>query len=105
VAEGMSNSLLEAMATGLPCLASAIGGNIDLLEPGGAGLLLAPEVAAWSESIVRVLTEPDLALDLGTAARRRIEAGFSMDAVVGRYQEIYARLLSGETLRGVGATT
>ena len=49
VAEGMSNSLLEAMATGLPCLASAIGGNTDLLDRGEAGLLLpADAFEAWS---------------------------------------------------------
>ncbi len=96
VAEGMSNSLLEAMATALPCLASAIGGNVDLLGPGRAGLLLDPNPAGWSEALVRVLLDPDLARSLGDAARRRVEAEFSLLAVVDRYQVIYRRLLAGQ---------
>jgi glycosyltransferase involved in cell wall biosynthesis len=95
VAEGMSNSLLEAMATGLPCLASAIGGNTDLLESSGAGLLLPPEPGAWSDALVRVLTDLDLARELGRSARRRVESHFSLDVVVDHYQQIYKRLLAG----------
>jgi glycosyltransferase involved in cell wall biosynthesis len=99
VAEGMSNSLLEAMATGLPCLASAIGGNTDLLGDGEVGLLLpADDPAAWAEGIVRVLTDKDLAHRLGSAARWRIEAEFSIEAVVDRYEELYRRLLSSDTI-------
>jgi glycosyltransferase involved in cell wall biosynthesis len=101
VAEGMSNSLLEAMATGLPCLASAIGGNTDLLGRGEAGLLLPSDRAeAWSEAILRVLNDGELAQRLGRAARSRIEAEFSIEAVVDRYQELYGKLLAGESLNG-----
>jgi glycosyltransferase involved in cell wall biosynthesis len=99
VAEGMSNSLLEAMATGLPCLASAIGGNTDLLGKGEVGLLLpADRPGAWAEAIVRVLADNNLAHRLGSAARRRIETEFSIEAVVDRYEELYRRLLSGEAI-------
>jgi glycosyltransferase involved in cell wall biosynthesis len=100
VAEGMSNSLLEAMATGLPCLASAIGGNTDLLERGESGLLLpADDPGAWAEGLIRVLTEPGLARRLGLAARRRIEADFALGAVVDRYQALYRRMLEGRPIR------
>jgi L-malate glycosyltransferase len=96
VAEGMSNSLLEAMATSLPCLASAIGGNTDLLEQGRAGLLLPSDnPQAWADAVIGVLTDPDLARGLGAAARRRIEADFSIEAVVDRYESLYLRLLEG----------
>jgi glycosyltransferase involved in cell wall biosynthesis len=96
VAEGMSNSLLEAMATGLPCLASDIGGNTDLLESGGAGQLVAPQDRpAWTEALVRVLTDRDLAARLGAAARRRIDEEYSLAAVVDRYVALYRRLLAG----------
>ena len=99
VAEGMSNSLLEAMATGLPCLASEIGGNTDLLGRGEAGLLLpADNPGAWTDAIARVLTDEDLARRLGAAARRRVEADFSIEAVVDRYQELYRKLISGDPL-------
>ncbi len=95
LAEGMSNSLLEAMATGLPCLATAIGGNTDLLSAGPAGLLLpGDDPGAWSAALIRVLTDPALARDLGSRARGRVEAEFSLAAVVTRYQALY-RSLSG----------
>jgi glycosyltransferase involved in cell wall biosynthesis len=95
----MSNSLLEAMATGLPCLASAIGGNTDLLGEGEVGLLLpADRPGAWAEAIVRVLADNDLAYRLGSAARQRIETEFSIEAVVDRYEELYRRLLSGDAI-------
>ena len=97
VAEGMSNSLLEAMSTALPCLASDIGGNTDLLGQGGAGLLLpADDPRAWAEAITRVVADADLARKIGAAARRRIEADFSLDVVVDRYQALYRALLAGE---------
>jgi len=95
VAEGMSNSLLEAMATALPCLASAIGGNTDLLEAGPAGLLVPPgDPAAWSAALLRVLGDPDFARTLGQAARRRIEAEFALGVVVDRYEALYRRMLA-----------
>jgi glycosyltransferase involved in cell wall biosynthesis len=97
VAEGLSNSLLEAMSTALPCLASAIGGNTDLLEQGEAGLLLAADdPAAWAGAIIRVVSDRDFAQSIGAAARRRIEADFALEVVVDRYQELYRKLLSGD---------
>jgi glycosyltransferase involved in cell wall biosynthesis len=99
VAEGMSNSLLEAMASGLPCLASAIGGNTDLLGPGEAGILLpADQSSAWSSGLIQVLTNQEFARKLGQTARRRIEADFSIEAIVDRYQELYRKLMEGASL-------
>ena len=96
VAEGMSNSLLEAMATSLPCLASAIGGNTDLLQDGHDGLLVPPgDPSAWSSALLRVLEDPSFARSLGAAARRRIEAEFSLTVVVDRYLALYRRMLAG----------
>jgi glycosyltransferase involved in cell wall biosynthesis len=96
VAEGMSNSLLEAMATGLPCLASRIGGNIDLLEEGRTGLLLpADEPEAWSSALLSLINDPDRARRLGAAARQRIETEFALPAVVDRYLAVYRQILAG----------
>ena len=97
VAEGMSNSLLEAMATGLPCLASDIGGNTDLIEMGRTGRLVAPDDGeAWTEAIVETLADRQASQELGWNARRRIEEGFALPVVVDRYLELYRRMLSRE---------
>jgi glycosyltransferase involved in cell wall biosynthesis len=96
VAEGMSNSLLEAMATGLPCVASHIGGNDDLLEPGGAGVLVdTPSTDCWATTLTRLLLDPDARNRLGASARRRVDEEFSLERVVGRYVELYRRLTAG----------
>jgi glycosyltransferase involved in cell wall biosynthesis len=95
VAEGMSNSLLEAMATALPCLASRIGGNVDLLDDGESGILLPPDQPeVWSSALIRVLADPGLSRRLGTAARARIEAEFALPVVVDRYVTLYQELLA-----------
>jgi glycosyltransferase involved in cell wall biosynthesis len=97
VAEGMSNSLLEAMSTGLPCLASNIGGNTDLIVSGESGILVrsaAPD--SWAEAIVAVLQDPDLRARLGQRARRRVETEFALPVVVDRYLGLYERLLEAQ---------
>ncbi len=102
VAEGMSNSLLEAMATGLPCLASAIGGNTDLIEPERDGLLIPPDDRdGWRAALLRVLEDPDQAQRLGAAARRRVETEFALPVVVDRYLSLYRRLLDGTVPEGL----
>jgi glycosyltransferase involved in cell wall biosynthesis len=95
IAEGMSNSLLEAMATALPCLASDIGGNRDLLARGPCGWLLPPgDPAAWSDALIRIVTDRPRARTLGAAARARVESEFALPVVVDRYVELYRSLLA-----------
>jgi glycosyltransferase involved in cell wall biosynthesis len=94
LAEGMSNSLLEAMATGLPCLASAIGGNSDLIEPNRTGLLVDPDnPTAWGRALIELLDDPPRARALGTAARTRIEREFALPVIIARYVDLYRRLI------------
>ena len=100
VAEGMSNSLLEAMATGLPCLASDIGGNQDLLaaDPGAgrpeAGVLVAGRSPAdWAGALIGLINDPTRRRALGGAARRRVEEVYALERVVGRYVALYRALL------------
>ena len=95
VAEGMSNSLLEAMATGLPCIASAIGGNLDLLAEGKTGILVAPrDPSAWSAAIRQLLRDPSQARTLGTEAQRTVEQTFALPVIVDRYVTIYRSLIA-----------
>ena len=97
VAEGMSNSLLEGMASGLPCIASEIGGNIDLLDHGRTGWLVAPDDRpGWTEAILRVLQDAALGRFVGGEARRRIEHEFALPVVVDRYLDIYRQMLARE---------
>jgi glycosyltransferase involved in cell wall biosynthesis len=94
VAEGMSNSLLEAMATALPCVVSGVGGNTDLIAPGSTGVLVPdPTPAAWSDTLLALLHAPDEARRLGRNALARVESEFSLRAVVDRYVAIYRELI------------
>lgn len=105
VAEGMSNSLLEAMATGLPCLASAIGGNTDLVADGRTGRLVPPDDPdAWISALVATLSDPAASRRLGDAARARVEAEFALPVVVRRYVELYRSLIRGGTTSPAGAS-
>lgn len=94
VAEGMSNSLLEAMATGLPCLATNIGGNTDLLKD-GVGILVEPDrPQAWADALIGVIEDRERARRLGDAARHRIESEYALPVVVDRYLNLYRELLA-----------
>ncbi len=96
VAEGMSNSLLEAMATALPCVVSGIGGNTDLVEDGRTGrLVTAATPEAWSQTLLDLLNDPAAAKLIGAAARERIDRKFALPVVVDRYCELYRRLMEG----------
>lgn len=95
VAEGMSNSLLEAMATALPCVVSGIGGNTDLITHGETGILVpSPTPEAWTAALLNLIQAPDQAQRLGQAALAKIEAEYSLLAVVDRYVGIYRNLIA-----------
>ncbi len=96
VAEGMSNSLLEAMATALPCVVSGIAGNTDLIADSKAGRLVQkPTASEWLTILLELLDNPDEARRLGIAARRRIEEEFALPVVVDRYLDLYRRMIAG----------
>ncbi len=79
----MSNSLLEAMATALPCIASRIAGNTDLIDDRRNGRLVdQPDAGAWAAAILEFLEDPEMAGRLGAAARRRIDEEFALPVVV-----------------------
>ncbi len=95
VAEGMSNSLLEAMATALPCAVSGIGGNTDLIEDGTTGRLVTDATPqAWTRILAELLDHPSQSQHLGEAARRRIDEEFALNVVVDRYVALYREMLA-----------
>ena len=92
--EGMSNALLDAMASGLPVVATRVGGNRQLIRDGQTGFLTAPEDAgAAAARIVDLLENPSLAHALGRSARALIEREYSVNAVVELLVHEYGRLL------------
>lgn len=92
--EGISNTLLEAMASGLPVLATQVGGNVELLTEDTEGRFFAPgDVARLSNMLAAYLHSPDLRHRHGQAARLRVERQFSLAAMMGAYSNVYARVL------------
>lgn len=91
--EGLSNAIVEYMAAGLPIVATAVGGNLELLEDGATALLCpAGDADALARGIARALDEPEMARRLGAEARRRCEAKFDLKLVVDRYEQLYREL-------------
>ena len=92
--EGMSNALLEAMAAGLPVVATRVGGNPEVVVDGVTGLLVPPsDPDALAEAIVRLLRDPALRRRMGRAGRRRVEEHFNIEETVRRTEEVYTTLL------------
>jgi glycosyltransferase involved in cell wall biosynthesis len=88
--EGMSNAILEAMASGLPVVAHAVGGNPELVDHGRSGLLVpAGDPAALAAAIERLLHHDAERRAMGSAARRRAEQIFSLEAMLKRYADYY----------------
>jgi glycosyltransferase involved in cell wall biosynthesis len=89
--EGMSNALLEAMACGLPCLASrSIGGAAELLGEGRGVLLADGDVTAWAGAIERLAGDAALRGELGSAAAAFVARRLSLDAAADRLASAYA---------------
>jgi glycosyltransferase involved in cell wall biosynthesis len=104
--EGLSQALLEAMALGLPVLASNAGGNPDLVTDGRTGLLVpARDPDAWARALDRLLGQPELARDLAAAGRSLVRADFTLARTAERTEAVYhealarRRLLRGDASR------
>jgi glycosyltransferase involved in cell wall biosynthesis len=104
-AEGMPNSLLEGMATGLACIATDIPGSRDLLSEETGVLVPLDDADALAREIDRLLGDRDSRRALGSAARRAIETSYSAARVGERYFSLYRRLLSGWADDGAGSAT
>jgi glycosyltransferase involved in cell wall biosynthesis len=89
--EGMPVALLEAMASGVPAVASRLPGSTDLLiDDGKSGALVPPgDVDAFGHALRRLLTDPTHAASLGSAARERVAAEFTADRTAARWIAAY----------------
>jgi glycosyltransferase involved in cell wall biosynthesis len=92
--EGVSLALLEAMAAGLPVIATKVGGLPEVVRDGENGLLIPPQdSAALAQALARLLADQDLAKKLGENARRDVAANFSLERLGRQINEIYEELI------------
>jgi sugar transferase (PEP-CTERM/EpsH1 system associated) len=92
LAEGVSNTILEAMASGLPVVATDVGGNGELVQHGHTGLVIpSDDAAAMAQALCRLAAQPEDAARMGVAGRAAVEQRFSLQAMVTAYQHLYDR--------------
>jgi glycosyltransferase involved in cell wall biosynthesis len=93
--EGLSNSILEAMACGLPVIATRVEGNIDIIQDGINGILVEPnDEQSLINAITRLLANPDNARALGLKAQMMVQQEYSLDKTVEKYVLLYEKLIN-----------
>jgi glycosyltransferase involved in cell wall biosynthesis len=93
--ESMPNAVLEAMAAGLPVVASAVGGVPEVIAHGRTGLLCEPaDAQALADHLCLLMDDPSLAGRLGEAARREAQTRYSIDSMVAAFDSLYRRELN-----------
>ncbi|HWH79096.1 MAG TPA: glycosyltransferase, partial [Candidatus Binatus sp.] len=98
IAEGISNTILEAMASALPIVATRVGGNSELIEDALTGRLVAPGDAAALTTILQSYFEnSEMCLAHGRAARVRAEKNFSLDRMAVNYADLYLTVAAGRS--------
>lgn len=93
--EGMSNSLMEAMAAGVPCVVSDIPGNLELIEHEQTGLVCKHgQSMEFAEAAVRLLNNGNFAADLAARAKERIQLRHTVELLVNQHADLYRRICS-----------
>ncbi len=97
LSEGLSNSLLESMAAGVPVVATRVGGNPEVIEDGVTGWLVpARDPASMAEAIGRLLEDREQACRFGQNGRRRVAELFSIERAVQETERLYSRLVEAK---------
>ena len=87
--EGLSNTLLEGMASGLAIVATDVGGNREVITQGETGRLVAPEPRAFARALAEILADPALRAAMGEAASSAAGRLYDLRAIARRYEELY----------------
>jgi glycosyltransferase involved in cell wall biosynthesis len=104
VSEGMSNTLLEAMASGLPILASKVGGNPEVMGDGYADSFFAPgDVDALAQKLEHLVGNKRIRQELGSMARQRTLKAFSVERMIADYRNLYFEMAAkrGISIRSI----
>lgn len=98
--EGFSNALIEAMACRLPCVATDVGGNKEVLKHGHTGFLVANEdFRDLAARMISLLDDPGMAAAMGVRGEEVIRNGFTADAMIANLTGVYQRLLAAKEMR------
>jgi glycosyltransferase involved in cell wall biosynthesis len=90
LSEGMPLSLLEAMASGVPVVATKVGGIAEVISDGETGLLVAAgDVEALAKQIMLLLNQPSIAARIAEAGRSRVQQRFSLETMASAYSAVY----------------
>jgi len=93
-AEGLSNAMLEALAVGLACVATSVGGTPDVIEDGVNGLLIPPEEPDELQSaLAKLLADDALRCQIGQQARGTIQERYSLERTANKLVSLYTSLL------------
>lgn len=95
LAEGISNTILESMATSLAVIATDVGGNSELVKDNVTGYIVpVNDIEKLTETMEYYLDNPDLACTQGQSGRKRIEDGFSLKSMINHYENVYQKVLN-----------
>ncbi len=93
--EGLSNSIMEYMAFGLPVIATAVGGNVELVDSTN-GIVFPPgDYVALADALEHLIANPELRRKLGEAGRKKIQENFSWEKTINDLQDYYLSLVKG----------
>lgn len=94
--EGTAMTLLEAMASGLPCIATDAGGNPEIVKHNETGIIIPSDnITSLAESIIRLMEDKDFKTKAGLAGIERFKKKFTIDHMIKAYEKLYGEMLNG----------